>query len=447
MYFFETKTFLMIKTCSICSLLFCLIPLQIHGAEAQTVGESISLESLIQMALQQNPEIKGFHADLESQEAKIGPAGAYEDPMLSVQAVNLPVKSLRLDQDEMSGIQLGLSQKIPFPGKRSNEREIARLKTAAAEKRLQQKKLDIVRDVKKVYYDLYLKNQRKMILTQQRSFLKQLLAASRNQYALNKVSQAVVLNLQVDEASLIDEELKSESDIHEAQAELSHLIGHEKHFFMGPLEKRVSTKVNLDAWDDDKIAAAVEKNSFEILALVSESEAGQVQVTLARKGYLPDFEISANYMFRKPLEGMPAATAGNRDFVGGGVAVSIPLWAGSKQSEQIKGAAADHAKAEAQLDNVRLMLTHQARALFAQLRESKKRIELLEGGLLQLTAQAVSSGKSSYLTGRLDHATFLESLRRQQNTQYSYQEAVAKFEVQLAQLEALMAVSLRSESK
>lgn len=418
---------------------------QSFGSDANLGSESASLESLIQMALDHNPEIRSSRADVQSQDAKIGPAGSYEDPMLSVQALNVPVKSLRLDQDEMSGIQVGLTQKIPFPGKRTNEREISELKSSAAKNRLAQKQLDIVRDVKKVYYDLYLKNQHKLILTQQRSFLKQLLAASRNQYALNKISQAVVLNLQVDEASLIDEELKIESDIYDSLAELSHLVGHEKHFFSASLEKHPLTKVNLDLWSEEKIAASVERNSFELMALTSESEAGQMGVSLAKKGYLPDFEISANYIFRKPLEGMPTSATGNRDMVGGGIAVSLPLWAGSKQSELIKGASADQAKAQALLDNARLMLTHQARALFSQLKESKKRIELFEGGLLQLTAQAVGSGKSSYLTGRIEHAAFLESLKRQQNTQFSYQEALVKFEIQLASLEALMAKPLGSE--
>ncbi len=435
---------------SLSKFIFCLIFILGSArsfATSQDNTDKLRLEDLIQTALNQNPELRSVKAAFESQDAKIGPAGSLDDPTLSLHAVNIPEGSYRINEFEMSGIEVGLSQKIPFFGKRDKMREVADNKSKASMKRLEQKKLDVIRDVKKVYFDLYVKYQRKLILENQRAFVHQLVAASRNQYALNKTTQATVLNLQVDEASIIDEELKAESEIRDVQADLSHLVGHENHLVTAEPEKRSITKLDLNNWSEEKIARLVELNSSEILALRLEKNAGESALALAKKSYLPDFEISGNYTFRQPVQTASGTFSSGKNLVGAGISVSLPLYAGSKQSEQIKGAVADKAKADAELENSRLMLTHQARALFAKLKESKQRIELFESGLLQLTRQAVNSGRSSYLTGRLDYASFLESLRKQQNTEFGYQEAIAQFEIQLASLEALVGQKLGENSK
>lgn len=415
-----------------------------NGPSLRARVETLKLSELIDSALNKNSELKAMKAELESQKAKVGPAGALQDPMLSVQAMSLPNDSLRLDESDMSGIQVGISQKIPFPGKRSKEQEIVETKADAINKRLRQKELDTVRDVKAVYFGLYLKHQRKIIFDNQRTLLRQLLSSARSQYTVGKVTQASILNLQVEEATLYDEELRLETTIKDLEAELSHLVGHANHLLRARPEKLAPTKLNLAQWTEEEIALEVQANSAEIQAFQSDARAGESQVALAKKGYLPDFEVMANYTFRQPVRGM-SATSG-KDFVGAGVGISIPLWAGSKQSEQVRGAIAEKTKAEALLENARLMLSHQARALFAELKESRKRIDLFEGGLIQLTKQAVSSGRSAYLTGRLDYASLLESLRKQQNTEYGYQEALAMFEVQLAKLEALLGKKLGDKS-
>ena len=75
------------------------------------------LKTYISEALQSNPEIKRL-ADLKkaSQEA-VRPAGALEDPMLTFGFFNLPTNNFALNQQDMTQIGVGVSQKLPFPGK------------------------------------------------------------------------------------------------------------------------------------------------------------------------------------------------------------------------------------------------------------------------------------------------------------------------------------------
>lgn len=410
-----------------------------HGAENRlTSTHTLKLENLIRQALENNQELRAFESEVRSEEAQVGPAGSLNDPMLGVNAMNFPADSFSRTETDMTGIEVSLSQEIPFPGKRAKLREAATHSARAKKELYEQKKWQITKRVKDVFYELYLSYQRQALLEDQRTILRQILAASRNQYALGKTPQAAVLSLQVEEANLIEELLRAESDIRVKFNELSHLLGHVGEHVSGRPEKIEKTNFNLDNWTEEKVVAFVMENNPKLKALGAAVQAEEARLSYAKKGYLPDFQVMVGYTFREPTR----MGGEGKDFVSAGVGISLPIWAGSKQSEQIKGAVADRTKAQAEYQDMRLMLEHEARAAFAELKEAKKRIELFEGGLLQLTRQAVASGRSAYLTGKIDYASLLESLRTQYKTQFAYQEALAKHEAKIAQLEALAAQNL-----
>ena len=399
------------------------------------------LTELIQKALSSNAELKALEASRSAASARVGPAGSWEDPMLAVEAMNIPTDTLRFNQYEMSGLQISLAQKFPFPGKLSGQREVADLKSQTIDLRLKQMRLEITWNIKRIYYELYLKFQKKASIANQRTYLQQTLETSRSRYTLGQVSQVSILNLQVEEARLLNEQLRLSSEMKNLEAELAHIGGHGEHAIPLVFQTLTVDRVNLHRWTEESIAQKVIAQNIEIQALQSEVKMSDASLKLARKSYLPDFEFMASYTKRDPIPGMDPPDRG-QDFIGAKIGVSLPLWGGIKQSEQIKEAAAEKDRASFELENARLMQLHQARALFAELRESSQRIDLFEGGLLQLSRQAVAASKSSYLTGKAEYTVLLDTLTRLQETEYSYQEALVSYQVQMAKLEALLGQSL-----
>lgn len=405
--------------------------------------EALKLDDLISQVLTQNQELKAQEFEVQSQKAQIGPAGAPDDPMLEVRAMNLPVDTYSRTKEDMTGVEVSVRQSIPFPGKRGKLREAAKHSANASQNLFEQKKWQLIKQVKDLYYTLYLAYQNQALLEEQKRILAQVIATSRSQYTLGKVPQAALLKLQVEEANLIDEVLKNESAIRVANNELNHLLGHTGDHKHGRPETIQRSNFDFKNWTEDKIASLVVESSAKLKGLGSKVQSEEETLSYAKKGYLPDFQVMAGYTFRERTEMGGAGT----DMVSVGVGISIPLWAGSKQSEQIKSAAANKGKAEAEFRDLRLMTEHEARAAFSELTEAKKRIELYNGGLLQLAVQSVASGRSAYLTGKIDFASLLDSIRTQYKTQYAYQEALVKFEMKLAQLEVLASQSLTTGGK
>jgi outer membrane protein TolC len=401
----------------------------------------LELSVIIQKALQANPELKALESELGMNRAQIGPAGSLDDPMLGVELMNVPTDSLRLNESEMSGVQISLAQKLPFPGKLEAQREIAALRSQTLEHRIEQLKLNIAWNIKRIYYELYLKSRKKNILENQRAFLRQTLKTSRDRYALNQVSQASILNLQVEEAQLVNEQLRLSSEMKDLEAELAHISGHAEHASQISFAALKIKALDLKEWNDDIVVQRVIAQNAELRALQTDVKVSDATLDLAKKSYLPDFELMASYTLRDKIPGMETANNG-QDLVGARIGISLPLWGATRQSEQIKEAVAGRDRSTHAFDNARLMQIHQARALLAELKESQQRINLFESGLLQLSQQAVGAAQSAYLTGKESYASLLEALKKQQDTEYGYQEALVAWELQIAKLEALIGQNL-----
>ena len=84
----------------------------------------------------------------------ISPAGALEDPRFSYEATNIPVGDFDFNSTPMSGNQLRLMQKFPFPGVLSNREEAARAGASAATEDLEDRRLRVAAVVESHWAEL-----------------------------------------------------------------------------------------------------------------------------------------------------------------------------------------------------------------------------------------------------------------------------------------------------
>ena len=83
------------------------------------------LADLLSEAVANNPELAAARSERDAAQQRIAPAGALEDPMLELGVINAPLDPLSLRREDMTMKMLGLSQKLPFAGKRDLRRAVA----------------------------------------------------------------------------------------------------------------------------------------------------------------------------------------------------------------------------------------------------------------------------------------------------------------------------------
>ncbi len=398
------------------------------------------LQNLIDEALMNRPALEAARYEAIGKEAEIGPKGAYEDPMLGFAALNYPSDTLSAGNLGMTGNEFSLTQKIPFPGKLSKLQNAARHEYEARSASYTHKKLDLIKEVRVAFFELFLAYKKQDIVTEQIALVGQLISVTRSKYTLGKAQQAELLALQLEEGNFRDELLTAEKKIRVKAADLNQAIGRPSDTQLGRPELPPMPSFDFTVLSEESLLEKMYAKNPSLKSMHSELAASDSKLSYAKWNYLPDFEFRVAYMKRQPSPGDRGV-----DLVSGGVALSLPLWAFSKQSEEVRGASAEKAKAEKLLDEERLHLRHQVKTMYADLEESDKRMRLYNGGLVPLARQAVLSAKSSYLTGKIEYIAVVNLIRNRFQIEFTYNEALVSYHSRIAEFEALLGEELSHE--
>ena len=123
---------------------------------SQSVEDKLILNDLINIAMENNPQLQSLYSAIQADSAKIPQAGALPDPILSLNLLNLPTNSFAFDQEPMTGKQIALKQLFPFPGKLRLKEDISSEGATISAANFQEYKNQIIKDLKVGYYDLFL---------------------------------------------------------------------------------------------------------------------------------------------------------------------------------------------------------------------------------------------------------------------------------------------------
>lgn len=409
------------------------VRVQAAGASATDGGmarRETPVGELIAEALKHNPEIRAARNEREAAQQRVSPAGALEDPMLEAGVINVPVPSLRFNREDMTMKMLGLSQKLPFPGKRGLREDVAAKDAEAVGYAYRETVNRVVRDVKAAYFDLALVIESTGLTEKNKQILEQFLKIAESRYAVGQGNQADVLKAQTQLSKMVDELIRLGRERPAMEAELSRALGRRSDVG-APLPETLrlqETALQLEALRETAL-----KERPQLLALQNLIDRNAKAIDLARKEYYPDFDVRFSYGQRdKTLDG-------NRrdDMVSLTFAINLPLWRESKLAPRV-------AEAIAMRDQATDMYQAQQNEVSAKLRQqvvsaeqSLKSARLYETGILPQARLTVESSLAAYKVNRVDFLTLLDSQMTVFNYEIGYATAVSNYNKALAEIDLI----------
>ncbi len=407
----------------------------LHAEEP--AGEQDALRTLVQEALDRNPDLLASKFTVEAREQRVLPAGTLPDPMLSLAFSNLPVDDFALDKEPMTSRDIGITQAIPFPGKLSLKQEIARLEAVQASDRLESMKNLIRFQVKKDFF-LLLENREITRLTEKnKALLGELLAVANSRYAVGKAPQ---------------------QDLFKAQVEISRL----ENMLIALRKRRVELLADLNTLRDRPVGMPVELpgsypvpeigySEEELLDIARESNPDlkrekdavkqkETALKLARKQILPDFQVGAAYKFRED-----AANGTERpDFFSAGVGISLPIWYGRKQDKEVEAAARDLSSIQSGFRNARNAVHNRVRDITADIEALTASLSLFDTGLLPQARESVASSLSAYQVGEVQFSSVLLGQIALYQQEIEREKTAQAMGIRVAQLELVLGKELFS---
>jgi len=385
-------------------------------------AEVLTLQQAEQFALQNNPALAATGKQAEAMAAMPSQVGSLPDPKVSMKALNLPMDSFSTRQENMTQMQWGFSQALPFPGKLALKSDVAEYMAAAALQNQAEFRLLLLRNTRVHWWNLAYLDQALSIIRSNQDLLRNLVRIAETKYKTGKGLQQDVLLAQLELSKLLERELSLKGVRARESATLGVLLGSPSNTHI-ELPPQLTAHINTQPMDVAALKREARSARPMLLGMNDKVMAAGSRVALAKKGYYPDFNIGAAYGFRQgvnPMNKQPRA-----DLASVMLSMSIPLYSGSKQGKAVDQRMAEKAKAQFSWQDAANQVDADIDAAASDLRIARDQVALFEHGILPQARQTTASMLAGYQVNKVDFLNLVRAQLSQFNTDIRYWKQVS----------------------
>ena len=391
-----------------------------------------ALSEFIQVALNENPQIKAADKEWQAALQRIPQAKSLPDPLLSYSHFGQSVET-RLGPQRN---KISVSQMFPFFGKLSIKGDVAHSQAWILEAQYRAVKADIMLRVKQTFFSLYWFDKALKISQEEKDVLQRLARIAQKKYETGQATQPDVLKAQLEISKVLDKILSLKQGRKAVAAEMNALL---------------NRTVEASVWIVDEVEVPgiqfelpelyewAKENRPELIKVQRLIEKGEKSLKLTKKNYYPDFHVMFDYI--DIGSGTTTSPEDGRNAWMGSIGINIPLW-----RKRLRAAEAEEAtKLEASEDlyrNVENETLSRVNELYFEAKTVEEQIKLYRYSLLPQAEQSFKASEIGYLAGKVDFLNLLESERMVLMIKTGYHKAVSDLNKSLARLERIVGKEL-----
>ncbi|MBN2038021.1 MAG: TolC family protein [Chitinispirillaceae bacterium] len=363
-------------------------------------ADSLTLDSFVKLALENNPRTKLSVAQVRSSEASYAVARSALLPHVGLRAGvtrNQSLDSIGPPGDPADRLSLGVSasQQVFDFGKTGAKTRQAGFNLAATKESERAALHEIVLAAKTAYFNCLLARKVLHVARESLKQSQQHLDDARTQFEIGKQAKYAVVKAEVDVANTQVSLIKAENGIKAAKIKMETASG-------VPLPENVRLLDVLEAQEPllslDEALARADSLHPDLREAAAKREAARSQVRSARASYWPSIDASAGYSYQKTVP---------QEWRGGwnaGLSLTQPLYQGGFIRAGVLQAEASLAQAEAALDQARQNVRAEVSQTIIDKQDAEERI----AAALKYIGQAELGLSMSQERFKAGSATFIE---------------------------------------
>jgi outer membrane protein, heavy metal efflux system len=382
-------------------------------AQAKEQQPTFDLDRIIDLALERNPAIASARSVIEQNEGGQIQAGAYPNPTIGLQTSDAALRDPSIGARMMErGVTL--HQTVEWPGMRAARKDAAEAGLAGATVGLDEAKLNLIAEVKQVFYELLLAERTVDLLQQNLEIVQEVARIVKVRVRSGEGPQFEAVKADVEVLKAKQEMTKAKNAVRVKLVALDTLTA-------GALGARYQVQGDFrslrDRLDPEQMAAR-DLSQHPILKRQGKLvEQAEFIVTKERQARVPNVTLFGGY-----------AREVGREAVVGGVSVPTPLW--YRQQGHIATALGTQRKEEAELVRARNDLTRAINQHAREAETAQDQIIVYEEGLLKQAQEALRIAQLSFRQGASSLLDVLDAQRVQRQITVDYN--LARFELSLA---------------
>lgn len=408
------------------------------GEEPKQPAED--LPTLVTLALVNNPELKSSQARWQMYVSKAKQAGVLDDPMVMFKLQNVVARyPLSFDKDPMTARVIGISQQLPFWGKRAAKEEVAQYEAESFRWAIEERKLELVRMVKETYYQIYAVDKSLQIIDKNLQILNDFVTIAESKYSVGQGVQQDIYKAGLEKSKMLDMQITLRQQRKSLEANLNYLLFRPAATPIGTIADFELPKVQLSAEELQERAYAKRP---QIKSLISLANKGEASRKLALKERYPDFNVSFEYMFREATMSDPGDNMYSL-----GVTFNLPLQRERRQA-MVAESSSETTMSSEDLNALKNTIAYSVSDILAQMERRQRLVELYKDGIIPQAEQSLESAIISYRVNKVDFLSLLDGRVNLFNYERELYDSKAEYMMKLAQLEAVVGTELvKSESQ
>ncbi len=418
---------------------WCVVLMALLGIAHAEATEPLTLTQALREVETRNPSLAAIRARYEALKTIPDQAGSLPDPEISFNALNLPVDSFAIPQEAMTQLQLGISQKFPFPGKLKLRAEAAEWEARAAGDDVDEWRLRLGRDVETVWWRLFYLDRALEIIAVNQDLLRQFVEIAQTKYTVGQGLQQDVLLAQLELSRLLDRELMLQGLRRQEAARLNALLDRAADTPV-TLPRQASRKLP-EPPDEAELFSRAERNRPLLARVRKQIEAARTRLALAKKDFFPDFKLGAAHGFRS---GQNPDGSSRTDFLSLKLSMTVPLYFATKQARAVDQRQSELIKERFQWQDTWNRVRADIAAALADYHRARNQVVLFDQGIIPQARQTVASMLAGYQVNKVDFLNLVSAQITLYNYEIEFWKTLAEARQALARLRAAVGTPIEN---
>ena len=403
------------------------------SALASEAVPGTSLEGLLSLAKESNPEYASMRFEAQAAAERVAPAGALPDPKFRTEWMDITKmgeQNPTLLPANVGSTRYTLMQDIPWFGKRDLKRGIAQFEAEGSQGKALGTWSELAARIKTAQAQRYYLRGNETLTREILDLMARLEQVAQSRYAGGLTAQQDVIRAQVEQTNMRNELVALESESLQVDARLNALLARPATAALAPPEslRPLPAQAQLDS---AVLEQRVRSRNPQLFVEEARIQSAEKNRDLTYRNRYPDFTLGIS----------PTQTQTSVKEWGVMLEVNIPLQQSSRRAMEREAEAmlsAARSRKEAAANQVLAELAQNLAAL-----EAARRTEALAMSSLLPQAQLTfSSALASYENGKLDFATLLDAQRQIRQAKQSQIKAQLEAQMRLAEIEKLLGEEL-----
>lgn len=387
------------------------------------------LDALVQQALQNNPALKAQRAKVAATRQVPSQMRALPDPTADIEFMNIALNGPSGSNALTKGVSLGVTQVLPYPGKRGLAAKAAEGETAVQEARLAVMEWRVRSAVAAAAYRYWTASKLLQINTQTLDALQTTVEGALARYSTGGGNQADVLLAQsaVTKSTAERRDLDKQREV--ARARIESLLA-------SPVEDAALAGTGLPEPASlpglQPLLAFLDTHAPEVAIAQAEAAVADTGAEAAKRNFKPDFMVGGRFRYKD-------MTMGGQNYLTAMVGMTLPFFHRRDRYQPALDEALQRRQgALEEVNEARNTARYKLAEAYQSADRDAKIVILYDQGLLLQARQAYEATLSAYSTGRSDFSALLMSL----TSLYAYEsEAViarGEYPQMVAEMEAVL---------